>query len=316
MNKTIWIVAILATTFCYAQTQEQEKAIDTVQIQGRTKIKKERSEFKRHAQSTEILSNYELNRNTNNFIEQSLGTVAGVQVDKRTTVGGQRIVVRGYGNDQKFNNWGVKMYLNGFPLTNADGVTVLEDIDFSLINQVDVIKGAASTLYGGGVGGTLRFYIKPETTKGTSLSQHFMGGSFKTMQSATRVDAVSENSSVMFNYNHFQSDGYRPRGTSNRNNYTFLGNFKLNPKQDIEVYAAHNNSYEGVPGQISYEDYYAGIDNGNLAYGRRNAGNKFVSSRFSVGHHWKIIPELQNKTNIFYGNLEVSRKAQALSKIP
>lgn len=307
MNKIVWIVAFLAATFCVAQTQEQQ--IDTVQILGRTKIKKERSEFKRHAQSSEILSSYELNRNTNNFIEQSLGTVAGVQVDKRTTVGGQRVTVRGYGNDQKFNNWGIKMYLNGFPLTNADGVTILEDIDFSLINQIDVIKGPASTLYGGGVGGALRFYIKPNTEKGTSLSQNLMAGSFKTLQLATRADAVTENSSVMMNYNHFESEGYRPRGTSNRNNYTFLGNFKLNPKQTVEVYAAHNNSYEGVPGQISYADYYAGIDNGNLAYARRNSGNKFVSSRMSVSHHWKILPELQNRTNIFYGNLESMRKA-------
>ena len=307
MNKTLTIVAVLATTVFYAQNQAQ--AIDTVQIQGRTKVKKERSEFKKHAQSTEILSSYELNRNTNNFIEQSLGTLSGVQVDKRTTVGGQRIVVRGYGNDQKFNNWGVKMYLNNFPLTNADGVTNLEDVDFTLINHIDVIKGPASTLYGGGVGGTLRFYIQPEAVKGTSLSQSFMGGSFKTFQSATRVDAVSENSSVMLNYNHFESDGYRPRGTSNRNNYTFLGNFKLNSKQNLEVYAAHNNTREGVPGQISYADYYAGIDDGNLAYARRNARNIFVSTRFSVTHQWKILPELENKTSIFYGSLETDRKA-------
>jgi hypothetical protein len=44
MNKTLTIVAVLATTFFYAQNQAQ--AIDTVQIQGRTKVKKERSEFK------------------------------------------------------------------------------------------------------------------------------------------------------------------------------------------------------------------------------------------------------------------------------
>ena len=37
------------------------------------------------------------------------------------------------------------MYLNNFPLTNADGVTNLEDVDFTLINHIDVIKGPAST---------------------------------------------------------------------------------------------------------------------------------------------------------------------------
>lgn len=307
MKKLLLVPVLLG--FSFINSQEREAQIDSITILGRTKIKKEISEFRKHAQSTEILSQYELNRNTPSFIEQSLGTLPGVQVDKRTTLGGQRIVIRGYGNDQKFNNWGVKMYLNNFPLTNADGVTILEDIDFSLVNHVDVIKGPASTLYGSGVGGTVRFYVKPNSATGTTLSQNFMGGSFNTFQSATRVDAVSEKSSVMLNYNHFQSDGYRPRGNSNRNNYTFVGNFNLSEKQDLEVYAAHNNSFEGVPGQISYSDYYAGIDNGNQAYARRNAANRFVSSRFAVGHHWKLNATLTNKTNIFYGNLEVDRKA-------
>ena len=67
-------------------------------------------------------------------------------MDKRTNLGGQRVVVRGYGNDQKFNNWGTKFYLNSAPLTNADGVTLLEDIDFSLINNIEVIKGPALSL--------------------------------------------------------------------------------------------------------------------------------------------------------------------------
>ena len=61
--------------------------------------------------------------------------MSGVHVDKRTNLGGQRVVIRGYGNDQKFNNWVVKFYLNAVPLTNADNTTVLEGIDFSLINS-------------------------------------------------------------------------------------------------------------------------------------------------------------------------------------
>lgn len=101
-----------------------------------------------------------------------------VQVDKRTNLGGQRVVVRGYGNDQKFNSWRVKFYLNAVPLTNADNTTVLEGIDFSLINNVEVIKGPARTLYGSGVGGFVRFYVKPETEKEITFSQKVIGGSF------------------------------------------------------------------------------------------------------------------------------------------
>lgn len=307
MKKQIFAGALLASSFFSAQNQEQ--AIDTVQILGRTKIKKERAEFKRHAQSAEILGSYELNRNNSTFIEQSLNTIAGVQVDKRTNLGGQRVVIRGYGNDQKFNNWGVKFYLNSVPITNADNTTVLEGIDFSLINNVEVIKGPAGTMYGSGVGGVARFYMRPETEKGITLSQKVTGGSFGLLQSATRLDAVGDNYSVMFNYGHIQSNGYRPRGSSLRNDYAFLGNFKLNPKQSISVYASQNFSNEGVPGQISYEDYYAGIDPGNLAYTKKNAGNKFITSRASVSHNLQILPNLSNMTSIFYSNLDAQRAA-------
>ena len=43
------------------------------------------------------------------------------------------------------------------PLTNAEGITLLDDVDFSYVNNIEVIKGPASTFYGGGIGGTVRF---------------------------------------------------------------------------------------------------------------------------------------------------------------
>lgn len=296
---------LLATTLAYSQVKEAE--IDSVVIEGRTKLKKERAEFTRHAQSTEILSNYELNRNNPNSIEQSLGTLAGVQVDKRTNFGGQRIVIRGYGNDQKFNNWGIKAYLNSVPFTNADGVTLLEDLDFSLINNVEVIKGPAATLYGGGVGGVVRFYMRPETEKGVKLTQKTTVGSFKYFQSSTRIDAVTESSSMMLNYSHVESDGYRPRGNTNKNNYAFMGVFQLNPKQELTVYASHNNSYEGVTGQITYADYYAGNNPENLAYALKNSRNELDVSRATVSHKWNIYPNITNMTSIFYSNVDGKR---------
>lgn len=309
MKKIIFCVVLLAMQFSYSQETKSEKNIEEVTILGRKKIKQERTEFKRHAQSVETLSDYELNRNNSIQIEQSLGTIAGVQVDKRTNLGGQRVVIRGYGNDQKFNNWGIKSYLNGVPITNADGVTILEDVDFSLVNQVEVIKGPASTMYGGGVGGTVRFYMRPEKEKGVTLTGKLITGSFGLLQTNTRIDAISEKGSVMFNYGHLESDGYRPRGTSLKNNYAFLGNFKLNDKQDIQVYASLNYSNEGVSGQISYADYYAGIDEGNLAYAKKDARNVFRSSRMAITHNWHILNNFSNNTSIFYSNLDSKRVA-------
>ncbi|WET50622.1 TonB-dependent receptor plug domain-containing protein [Chryseobacterium indologenes] len=299
MKKSYILVLFLAAiTFTHAQ--ENENRIDEVEIHARSKVIKEREEFKKHAQSTEIISEYEINRNNPAFIEQSLNTMAGVQVEKRTQLGGQRIVVRGYGNDQKFNNWGIKMYLNNIPLTGADGVTVLDDVNFGLINRIEVIKGPAATLYGGGSGGAVRLYIQPENKKGNSVSEQFMTGSFGLFQSSTSATSVGDHYSITANYGHIGSDGYRPHGKSIKNFYNINGEFKLNSNQKITLLASHGNSLEHVSGQISYNDYYNGIDNGNFAYIRRGAKTKFVTSRIGIGHSWKITPNFKNNTTIFY----------------
>ena len=282
----------------FAQTTTKE--LDEVIVKEKKKTEKERGEFKRHAQSVKALTEEDLNRNNPAFIEQSLGIMAGVQVDKRTQLGGQRIVIRGYGNDQKFNSWGVKAYYNGIPITTAEGITVLDDIDFSIVNNVEVIKGPASTLYGGGVGGVARFYMKPSQEKGFSLTEKFVVGSFGLLQTNTRVDLVTDSSSMMLSYGHLESDGYRPRGSSLKNYLTFMGEFKLSQKNTLTTYLSHNFSRENVTGQIPYADYYVGIDRGNDAYAKKNARNEYLTSRFSITHDYKFSNALRNRTSLFY----------------
>lgn len=308
--KKIFILSylILSAGFTFAQ-DSTSKALEEVIVREKRKTAKERGEFKRHAQTVEALTEEELNRNNPAFIEQSLGTMAGVQVDKRTQLGGQRLVIRGYGNDQKFNNWGVKAYYNGVPITTAEGVTVLDDIDFSLVNNIEVVKGPAATMYGGGVGGVARFYMKSSEDKGVSLTEKTSFGSFGLFQSNTRLDVVDDNSAIALSFGHLQSDGYRPRGGSLKNFLTFFGEFKLNKKQSVTAYMSHNFSLEGVAGQVSYADYYAGIDNGNAAYAKKNARNEFYATRFGLTHRYSFSTNFSNNTTAFYSNQDFTRVA-------
>ncbi|GGD50965.1 TonB-dependent receptor [Emticicia aquatilis] len=307
--KRLIILLYILSSFSALFAQETPKALDEVIVKEKRKTAKERGEFKRHAQSVEALTEEDLNRNNPAFIEQSLGTMAGVQVDKRTQLGGQRIVIRGYGNDQKFNNWGVKAYYNGIPLTTADGVTILDDIDFATVNNIEVIKGPAATMYGGGVGGVARFYLKPSEDKGVTLTEKAAVGSFGLFQSNTRLDIVNDSSSMFLSYGHLQSNGYRPRGNSLKNYLTYMGEFKLTKKQTVIAYISHNFSHEGVTGQISYADYYAGIDNGNAAYAKKNARNDILATRFALTHQYAFTSKISNNTSVFYSNQDFKRVA-------
>ena len=52
-------------------------------VNARKKTFKERAEYKRHGQTTEVLTSEELNRNNPAFLEQSLGVMAGGQDGKK-----------------------------------------------------------------------------------------------------------------------------------------------------------------------------------------------------------------------------------------
>ena len=303
---------MLVSGHSFAQTTTKE--LEEVIVKEKRKTAKERGEFKRHAQSVEAITEEEMNRNNPAFIEQSLGTMAGVQVDKRTQLGGQRLVIRGYGNDQKFNNWGIKAYYNGVPITTAEGVTVLDDIDFANVNNIEVVKGPAATMYGGGVGGVARFYMKSSEDKGVSLTEKLSFGSFGLFQSNTRLDIVNDSSAIALIYGNLQSDGYRPRGSSLKNFLTFFGEFKLNKKQSVTAFMSHNYSLEGVSGQISYADYYAGIDNGNSAYAKKNARNEIQTTRFALTHRYAFSKKFDNSTTAFYSNQDFVRVAAGASE--
>lgn len=120
----------------------------------------------REPRATTTLTPEQLNRGTGLFLQDAINLTPGVRMEKRTMAGGQRIIIRGFSDDRDAGNFigtGYKAYLNGIPLTDAQGQTMLDDIDFANLGRVDVIRGPASTIYGGGIGGVLNLYTAAPT---------------------------------------------------------------------------------------------------------------------------------------------------------
>src|SRR5205085_1311396 len=70
---------------------------------------------------------------------------------------------------------------------------------------------------------------------------------------------------------------------------------------------SHNYTLDEVSGQISYADYYAGIDNGNQAYIKKNARNSFLTTRFGLSHAYDFSKNFSNWTTFFYSNGDYRR---------
>lgn len=137
------------------------------------------------------------------------------------------------------------------PVTPADGMTGLDDVDFSIVDNIEVIKGPASSQYGTRVGGTVRFYVKPAVEEGLSVEQKTTFGSFNLFQSGSKINYKKDNTSIFMNYRHLESYGYRPHGSSLKNFISYLGEFSLSEKEKLSLFLGYNNSYEQVAGQIS-----------------------------------------------------------------
>src|SRR5690606_21906308 len=102
------------------------------------------------------LETRELERGTGLYLDDAINAnVPGVIMTRRAVSSGQQFNIRGYGNGvgfkgatNNFDGQGYKVYYNNIPLTDAEGITMLDDIDFGSVGSVDVIKGPAGSLYG------------------------------------------------------------------------------------------------------------------------------------------------------------------------
>jgi iron complex outermembrane receptor protein len=86
--------------------------------------------------------------------DEALKLVPGVKVDNQTNGEKVHLSIRGQGLLTERGIRGVKVLLDGLPLNDPSGfVPDLYDVDWATVDRVEVLRGPASVLYGGGASG-------------------------------------------------------------------------------------------------------------------------------------------------------------------
>ena len=304
------LAAILVATAARASgegvPQESEPEIDPAAAAGFSATVEAEKSVLHDPQAIEVLTRDDLQRSDGLFLEDSLNLVAGVRMESRTVSGGQRITIRGYGNGSNFNGTGYKAYLNGIPLTDAEGTTVLDDVDISTLGQVEVIKGPTSSLYGQGIGGVIRLStLRP--AQGTRASQELLGGSYGLLRSNTRVEHGSGSGSVLLNYGHQASDGYRTQSRSDKDYVLFSADYRPSSRQTLTTYAAYNHSYEQLAGQLT-EDQFLNKENfAEPPYVANNGHVAIDSARLGISHKYEFARWLANTTSAYASGYQLNQ---------
>ena len=254
--------------------------------------------------STAVLTQQDLNRASGLSLENSINTVPGVFMQSRTPWGGARITIRGYypstsGNSPNSNGLGYNVFLNDIPVTDASGATILDDIDYSTLGNVEVIKGPASSQYGSQIGGTVRFTTARPTPNETSLSQQLTSGSYGLLRSNTSFQTATNSSDLVLNYGHQTYDSFRQHSGSLKDYLSATGDYTVSDNQTLSAYFAYNRSFEELAGEIDSADFYARRPVSNAAYLANDSHIQITSFITGLTDNYRLTDDITNKTTVF-----------------
>jgi iron complex outermembrane receptor protein len=207
--------------------------------------------------SIDILGPDEINSaHANLSAERIFDLIPGVIVNNRYNLSeGDRISIRGIGTRSQFGVRGIKILLDGIPLTFADGQSELNNLDLNTIGKIEVIRGPSSFLYGNSAGGVIYIQSKEATTNNLELNPEFNIGSFGFQKfSLNGYDKIGNNS-LSLNFNKMNYNGFRENSAASTYALNIISKQKFSRSLAIEgVFNYYNAPYLLNPSSLTKSD--------------------------------------------------------------
>jgi iron complex outermembrane recepter protein len=159
-------------------------------------------------------------------LQELLRRVPGVVVSNRHNLAmDTRIAVRGFGARSAFGVRGVRILLDGIPLTLPDGQAALTNVDPGSIGRIEVLRGPAAALYGNAAGGVIAMTTM-EPPAGGYLEGRAAVGTYGTADLANLVrlqgnaGGMGQRDAWFVGVSHLSSAGYRDHSRAERTGVT------------------------------------------------------------------------------------------------
>ena len=182
-----------------------------------------------------------------------LADVPGLFLQSRYGSHDLRISLRGYGTRSNSGARGVRVLQDGFPQTEPDGETILDDIDFTSLGGVEAVKGNLSSLYANAPGGVVNFtsdLFFPRSYAGL-ISQ---SGSYGWRLSGLKLGLENAANRMLFSYHYSQNEGFRKHSAE----YQHLANaiYEAYPGAGatLTILGSYLNGLSRQPGSLTREE--------------------------------------------------------------
>lgn len=250
---------------------------------------------------SKVLEN-ELYRFNENSILSAFNTKPGIRVEQRAPAS-YRISIRGSSLRSPFGVRNVKVYWNDIPFTSPDGTTALNLLDLSNIQNAEIIKGPAGSIYGAGNGGVISMSSRKTVTE-NYLSADFGIGDFGLLRYRIGIDQKVGNGGISASYVSQKSDGYRQHSATDRQVFQLAMHTKPSDTQTLSAQMLYSDLNYQIPGALNPAQVEADRTQARPGSVEQNSSIAQKTLYGTLSHHIELGQKWDNSTALYMNNTE------------
>ena len=210
-------------------------------------------------------------------LDEALSRVPGVIAQSRYGTSDIRLMIRGFGargagdRSNSGTSRGVRVLLDGFPETEPDGRTALDQLDLATAEGIEVIRSNASSLYGNAAGGLVNISTVP-LSRTPSFEAQPVFGEFGLARYAARTSTpIGDGRGVIYaNFANTSFDGWRDHSDARRALVNGGAAGSVGEKTRLGLYLTAANNLMHVPGPLTQAQVDADPEQANPTYVQRD----------------------------------------------
>jgi len=228
-------------------------------------------------------------------LSESLSRIPGITAQNRNQMAQDpQISSRGFGARSAFGVRGIRVYVDGIPLSMPDGIGNPGSIDLDTISSIEVMRGPFSAMYGNSSGGVIQMFTNKIPTK-PEVSGDVLFGSFGTRRESVQATGTRQGIDYLLNFSNYESDGYREQSANDKRMATIKLGVKLSEDSKLTTLFNWFDQFAQDPGGLTSANlntnYRMASPNNVLANAR------VIRSNTQVGFNFEKVLDSRNTLN-------------------